>query len=563
MSYRYLWAAFGLFLPQVAFADTALVIGNSRFDEAATIRVADDLLDAADDLEEAGFRVFSGEDQTAAEMRALLSEVLAEGEESRVVIALSGHFAQATLLDGAGGKSWFLGREVDAPDLATVGGQGIALSTILDIASQAQGRAIVLLGTEDRSIELGAGLQPGLGQIDVPQGVTVISGEARDIARFARRDLLEPGVSIGEMVAQSETLTGFGFLPPSLPFLDLPEAEGSAEVIAPPPVETGSDPEEQALWEAVAELNTEAAYTAYLNEYPAGPNAAEALARLDAIRAEPGRAARLAEEALELTRAERQEIQRDLTLLDYNPRGIDGIFGPGSRGAIGAWQAAEGIEASGYLDTGQITRLSDMADARAAELEEEARLRAEAQERADRAYWQASGQGADEAGLRSYLERYPDGVFSDLARDRLDEIEAVARVETEAEERVAWDWAQDQGTEAAYRGYLESYPDGAFAGAANARLDELDDDGRDRDLIAQLEAREAGLNLTPVTRRLIEQRLAGAGLDPGPVDGVFDNDTRRAMRRYQQARNLQVTGYLDQSTVVRLLADAVGVIIRQ
>ena len=35
------------------------------------------------------------------------------------------------------------------------------------------------------------------------------------------------------------------------------------------------------------------------------------------------------------------------------------------------------------------------------------------------------------------------------------------------------------------------------------------------------------------------------------------------MRRYQQARNLQVTGYLDQSTVVRLLADAVGVIIRQ
>ena len=32
---------------------------------------------------------------------------------------------------------------------------------------------------------------------------------------------------------------------------------------------------------------------------------------------------------------------------------------------------------------------------------------------------------------------------------------------------------------------------------------------------------------------------------------------RRSIRRYQEARNLQKTGYLNQRTVVRLLADSV------
>jgi peptidoglycan hydrolase-like protein with peptidoglycan-binding domain len=38
---------------------------------------------------------------------------------------------------------------------------------------------------------------------------------------------------------------------------------------------------------------------------------------------------------------------------------------------------------------------------------------------------------------------------------------------------------------------------------------------------------------------------------------VFDAETRRAIRRYQNARGLPVSGYLNEGTVVRLLADAV------
>ena len=56
-------------------------------------------------------------------------------------------------------------------------------------------------------------------------------------------------------------------------------------------------------------------------------------------------------------------------------------------------------------------------------------------------------------------------------------------------------------------------------------------------------------------RQAIEKRLSNLGLKPGRVDGTFDDDTRRAIRRYQEARGMEVTGYLTQAAVVRLLAE--------
>jgi peptidoglycan hydrolase-like protein with peptidoglycan-binding domain len=42
------------------------------------------------------------------------------------------------------------------------------------------------------------------------------------------------------------------------------------------------------------------------------------------------------------------------------------------------------------------------------------------------------------------------------------------------------------------------------------------------------------------------------------VDGTFDADTRRALRNYQRDRGLPVTGFLNEPTLVRLLADTLG-----
>ena len=54
-----------------------------------------------------------------------------------------------------------------------------------------------------------------------------------------------------------------------------------------------------------------------------------------------------AEVAPTLKRDERRHIQRGLASLGFNPGPADGLFGPKTRVAVGAWQEAKGFEASG------------------------------------------------------------------------------------------------------------------------------------------------------------------------------------------------------------------------
>ncbi|MEM9343498.1 MAG: serine protease [Pseudomonadota bacterium] len=55
----------------------------------------------------------------------------------------------------------------------------------------------------------------------------------------------------------------------------------------------------------------------------------------------------------DLTRAEREEIQRALEILGFYNSGIDGAFGPGTRRAMADWQVANGYEQTGILTTSQ------------------------------------------------------------------------------------------------------------------------------------------------------------------------------------------------------------------
>jgi hypothetical protein len=56
------------------------------------------------------------------------------------------------------------------------------------------------------------------------------------------------------------------------------------------------------------------------------------------------------EKALGLKRAARVGVQRRLALAGFNPKGIDGIFGPRTRAAIAGFQTAWGFPATGYLE---------------------------------------------------------------------------------------------------------------------------------------------------------------------------------------------------------------------
>lgn len=532
-------------------ADVALVVGNGDYRNARDIIAGTEVMAAVPALQAAGFTVIRTQNADAASLRRAASDFLARADgRGRIVIVLSGHFARA------GSQTWFLGTDTNLPDAISAGMQGIPLAVLLDIAARAPGQAVVLLGTEDRRIDLGEGLDPGIGPLAVPQGVAVIRGEADPVADFAAGPLLQRGQSLADALNAIPELAAEGFVSTAVPFLS---AAATAPQPQPPVVGGGTSTAdaERASFRLAQRQNTIASYEEHLRIWPNGANAAAARAAVDRLRAaaDPAAQARAAEEALALTRDQRRQIQRDLTLLDFNPRGIDGVFGPGTRAAITAWQRANGAEANAFLTRDQITRISAQAARRAAELEAEAAARQAEAERRDRAFWAETGARGDEPGLRAYIDRFPDGLFADVARERLRPYDEARATQAAAADRAAWERARSIDRIEAYRAYLDEQARGAFRTDAEARIAAL----RQSTEFAEAARGEEALGLNQLTRNLIEARLNGLGLRPGRVDGVFDDDTRRAIRRYQQSRDMPVTGYLTQQTVVRLLADSVGI----
>lgn len=60
---------------------------------------------------------------------------------------------------------------------------------------------------------------------------------------------------------------------------------------------------------------------------------------------------------LGLSRQQRRAVQAGLTQRGFDTRGVDGVFGRGTRNAIAAWQRANDLEATGYLTAAQYDRL--------------------------------------------------------------------------------------------------------------------------------------------------------------------------------------------------------------
>ena len=588
----------------VAADDRALVIGMQTDDAEGEPAISDDIEGAVAALEAAGFDVASGVDPDIDALRAGLASLVTDVAPDRSVILLTGRFANA------GASGWFLSGAAEAPSLADVDGTALSLGTVMEVAARSPGGAVVLLGSvadppadpdagiatdsEDAPPTLGTGLMPGPGLPTPPQGVTVIQGAIPDILGFAEELLVTPGLSLPEMLEVAQgldlELAAQGFLAPRLPFLPAADAAPEDEE-----ADTAAAAAERAVWQGAQDTGTVVAYEAYLARFPDGRFAADARRAIDQLAEDPERI----EAALGLGADARRQVQRDLTVLGHDTRGVDGIFGPGTRGAISNWQEASGLEATGFVTAEQIDILRQMAVTRTAEVEEEARQQQLDRERADRAYWEDIGRGQDEAGLRAYLDRFPDGVFSDVANARLSEI-------TARRDRAAWESAQAEDTEAAYRAYLDAQGDGAYAGRARARLaemgaaDQLAADeaawatAQQADIadayaryleafpegefaataaarlseltaqeapadaeMSQQEARaaEAALGLGPLARSLVEAQLLAQGFDPGRIDGQFDSDTRAALHSYQQARGLPQTGHVDRDTLNRMVAD--------
>jgi peptidoglycan hydrolase-like protein with peptidoglycan-binding domain len=543
-----IFAALLLFSHPAYAEDIALIYGDTGQRPDMINPAGATFLNFASPLSIAGFRVIEPADRSSENMRKAAGEVvqlLSRGQVDRLVIVVLGPYAHN------GRESWVLGNDAAGASSFSVPEKGIAINALSDLATQAKGRAVIMLAKGAKVADLGLGLQPGLGEFIRAENVTYITGRADQLVDITRNGLLEPGQSYSWLALSAPEgveFSGFigeneglmGGLNLALETTRQPGNANSAKLI------------ERGFWQAVEGIDSPEGYMLYLDRFPKGSHRLEAQAGLERIKSEPERLAREAENKLNLSRATRRKIQGDLALLGYDPQGIDGIFGKGSRAAIKAWQGERGFAQTGYLTAGQIPLLRDQALLRESELAEQARLQKEEQERQDENYWWQTGSSGKEEDLLKYLEKYPDGIYAAQANEMLDAY-ALERGEAPRAEQKAWDEAIEKDTIDGYQSFVDAYPDSRYKEDATTRISDLQQAQAHAQQVAEAKAQEQSVAGVRFARKIVEQKLAKRGFNPGKVDGKFTPATRQALQLFQKSKGLPVTGYVSRATMAKLM----------
>lgn len=109
-------------------------------------------------------------------------------------------------------------------------------------------------------------------------------------------------------------------------------------------------------------------FVAYIRDFPDGAFVEIAGWRLDEMdRAGTDVLAAMSPKQIEgnlnLSRADRKDVQRRLAMLGHDVCGIDGVFGTATRRAVGAWQTRLGQQSTGYLNGDDLAALRNGTEA--------------------------------------------------------------------------------------------------------------------------------------------------------------------------------------------------------
>ena len=523
----------------IAAEKVAVIIVNEQYTKLNRVTNAGDVVQTAKRFRDAGYETHLIRNVSSKSFKTNMTQIARVTRPAKqVVIVAAGHIVTA------GGDSYLL--NVDAPQMNVLftASNGTPINGLEAIAGSKPGGSILALGNFGRPPKMGYLTVQGYNPESIPQGVTVFYAPMSWLAPLINQQILKGGTTTADMVKNApNNVRSYGFLTDVFAFDQTAMA-----------VEAQDDTEnERTAWLRARNSGTAEAMENFLRQHPNGAFAVIAESLLKELSQSPQQIAAETEASLNLSRSARSNIQRDLSLLGYNTRGIDGIFGRGTRAAVQGWQKDRRFEETGYFTANQVAALTSQAQQRAAELAEEARERQEDLERADLSYWRQTGRLDTEEGLRAYLKRYPDGLYSDIALDRVEIYDARKRERAAIAEARDWDAALNEGTEAGFSAFLRKYPNGTFAADAREKIADMRDANQSSEAVRIAAAQEKRVLGNSAARLIVERKLDSLGLKPGLVDGKFDASTRRAVRRFQDNTGLPVTGYVTQITMVRLL----------
>ncbi|SDL69492.1 peptidoglycan-binding domain-containing protein [Paracoccus chinensis] len=227
------------------------------------------------------------------------------------------------------------------------------------------------------------------------------------------------------------------------------------------------------------------------------------------------------EATLNLSPEDRRAIQSRLTVLGHDTRGVDGVFGSGTRRAIRDWQTSRGYAPSGYLTSAQAAELRTGTPAPAPATPAPSAPATGATAASEAALELTATQKRiiqSRLNLLGHDTRGIDGAFGSGTRRAITAWQQANNLPaTGFLTRADADTLMNAGT---------TPPGRPVSDAETAARDEL------------------ALNLTREDRVAVQQALVQAGHDTRGVDGTFGSGTRRAIRDWQTARNEAATGYL-------------------
>ncbi|MBG6166652.1 caspase family protein [Roseibium album] len=211
-------------------------------------------------------------------------------------------------------------------------------------------------------------------------------------------------------------------------------------------------------------------------------------------------------------------------------------------------------------------------------------------------FWESIKDGSTIAYFETYLKRYPDGQFADIARIRIVEIEAVSedekkkRAQRETEAEITY-WQSIQGTEQIemLESYLNRYPQGVYADLARLKITSLirrkekapsqtRKDANKQDETGEIETAQQIASLSTVVvddqdrvganeplpsnekelARAVQTELNRLGCSVGRIDGIWGNRSRSALKNYSDEEGIVLVSLAPSPKVLETLKQSEG-----